>query len=87
MQLAEVDRKRKAEVLRGPIFLADLLARYSIIEADYRDPAISAVPHAEERIVSVYIAILRYCVEVQKVKDRNPPGKFRQCLEKQLRPQ
>ncbi|KAB8266395.1 hypothetical protein BDV30DRAFT_221984 [Aspergillus minisclerotigenes] len=80
LELGVNDQTRRGEFLSASKYLADLLARYSIIEAHYRNPAIPEVSHMEERVTSIYAGILRYCAEVGKALDRNPLGRAKDAF-------
>ena len=50
-------------------FLAQVLARYASIEANYRNTQIPDLEHFEDGIVTVYAVVLRYFAKV-KISER-----------------
>ncbi|MCJ1385367.1 hypothetical protein MMC17_008489 [Xylographa soralifera] len=66
LQMLKNDKDRTEAVFDSSAFLARLLAKYAIIEAHYRDRASTNQDAIENTIIEVYLAILKYTIEVKK---------------------
>jgi hypothetical protein len=85
LQMASKDSERQnLAALKASAFLADMLRRYSIILAYYRDPdpKMDAGPRPllEDRVVCVFAAILRYSSEVMKTRNAKFRGEFKETV-------
>jgi hypothetical protein len=58
-------------------YLADTLARYTSIEANYGDPEIEDWTHLQDSIIDVYASILKYASTVEAAWQTGTSGAFR----------
>lgn len=73
MKLAQNDLDRLSAVFEASGLLADVLARYANIEANYMDRDFKDSKELESTIIDVYVAVLKYSAEVTRQSQRNIP--------------
>ena len=75
LKLAQNDLDRLGAVFEASGLLADVLARYANIEANYRDRDFGDSEQLERTIIDVYVAVLEYSAEVTVQSQKNIPRK------------
>lgn len=73
MKLAQNDLDRLSAVFEASGLLADVLARYANIEANYMERDFEDSNQLERTIIDVYVSVLEYSAEVIRQSRKNTP--------------
>ncbi|KAL4947207.1 hypothetical protein BDW69DRAFT_190404 [Aspergillus filifer] len=71
MTMVQNDISRRDAVFASSEFLAETLAYYSLVDAHHRHQKVDSDENLDNALLQVYIAILDYTAEVNKVKQEN----------------
>jgi hypothetical protein len=64
------DQAQQECILEGSLYLTDLVSYYARVEAFYITRPSEAVASLQEKIIDIYVAILKYSIELRKVLDQ-----------------